>query len=301
VVTLYHIYRTGSVPRTVLFALLLLPFPLIWFIGRMGIGGIGATYAGAVSGLEEVGAQAVDLFTGSTILLDTLGSLLGGPMLWLAILGFVALAVPALRPPRMAEIVTLLVLVVLETLFLTKFAADLGSSFWPRYTAGVAVLLLPFAAFGLIAVIRPGPVAAIAALLAVVAMITAAFFRSVDLYIVREIPPSTREASSWVEHRPAEERLLLTRMGWQSSYIPLLARLDRDRYRIISHWLPDEELRWFACEQMPAYIITRDTDVNLLERMRRVAGVKARLDAPIARFGRMAALPLDDQDCARPG
>ncbi len=78
----------------------------------------------------------------------------------------------------------------------------------------------------------------------------------------------------------------------------MLARLPWDRYRIVSTWLPDAELRRFVRDRHPRYVVTRPGDLDLLERLCQVARLAARPDRPLAVFGAVAVLELDPQGCA---
>jgi 4-amino-4-deoxy-L-arabinose transferase-like glycosyltransferase len=300
VVLLHHLVRTRSVWRGVLLALLLAPFPALWHAQRLPHSGLAVSYAGTVSGREVIGAYAVDAASGTLVFGTTLLAALGAPLLLLAALGLVGLSAGVRRPGRRADLAALLLLLAVQAACLARLATDFGVSFRARFVAAEAVLLLPLAGFAVAACLRPRPVAGAAVLMGALAMLHAA--QALDLDLVRGIPEPTRQAAAWVARRPPDEAFLMTRMGWQSTYVPVLARLDPQRYRTVSHWLPDEELRHFARTSYPAYVITRGSDGDLLERLCRVAGLKARADGPVARFGGLAVLPLapEPEGCATP-
>jgi hypothetical protein len=296
VLALHHLLRTRSLWRATLLGAVLGAFPLLWLAERARLLGAGllASYSSTIAGAGTIGARPVDLPAGALALADGLAAQLGAPLLWLAALGLVAAA--ALR--RSLDLAAFAALLAAEAALLAKLAADLGDAFWPRYPLTLAVLLLPPAAFALAACLRP-PVARHAVSLAAgVAMLHAAWSRGLYLYLVPEIPAATRAAAAWVAARPADEPLLLTRMGWQATYVPVLARLPWDRYRVVSTWLPDAELRRFVRYRDPRYVVTRAGDVDLLERLCQVAGVAARPDRPLAVFGPVAVLELDPEGCA---
>jgi hypothetical protein len=86
-------------------------------------------------------------------------------------------------------------------------------------------------------------------------------------------------------------------MSWQASYVPVLDRLPPQRYRVLSDWLPDAELRDFAQRQRPAFVLTRPDDAALLANLCRETGLTARADRPLARFDRLTVLPLEPGGC----
>jgi hypothetical protein len=194
----------------------------------------------------------------------------------------------------------MLALLAVESVFLAKFAADRGAALWPRYLMGEALLLLPFAALALAASLRPPPLALAAAVLALAAMPASTWWHQPDLYLVRAIPDATRAAAAWVAAQPGEPAFLMTRMSWQSSYLPVLDRLPPDRYRVLSDWLPDDELRDFVRDRRPAFVLTRADDAGLLAKLCPVAGTMPLADRHLATFDRIVALPLDPARCALP-
>ena len=296
-VTLHHLARTRSLARTALVALAMAPFPALWLAERASQGGLAAAYADAISGAAYVGAHSVDLVTGAANAAATLVALMGGPLVWLGLLGLATLPLRLHRPGPWPDRALPLALLALETLFLAKFAADRGAALWPRYLATELVLLLPFAAGALAVCVRPTAVRAAAAALALAAACYATWARAPDLYLVRAIPDATREAAAWIAMRPSDEAFLMTRMSWQASYVPVLDRLPPQRYRVLSDWLPEADLRDFVRTRHPAYVLTRADDAGLLVRLCREGGLMARADRPLATFDHLVVLPLEQGPC----
>ena len=201
-VTLHHLARIRSLARTALVALAMAPFPALWLAERASQGGLAAAYADAISGAAYVGAHSVDLVTGAANAAATLVALMGGPLVWLGLLGLATLPLRLHRPGPWPDRALPLALLALETLFLAKFAADRGAALWPRYLATELVLLLPFAAGALAVCVRPAAVRAAATALALAAACYATWARAPDLYLVRAIPEATREAAAWIAERP---------------------------------------------------------------------------------------------------
>src|SRR3954451_13147387 len=296
-VTLHHLARTRSLARTALVALAMAPFPTLWLAERASQGGAAAAYADAISGAAYVGAHSVDLATGAANAAATLVALTGGPLVWLGLLGIVALPLRLHRPGPWADRALPLALLALETLFLAKFAADRGAALWPRYLATELVLLLPFAAGALAVCVRPAAVRAAATALALAAAGYATWARAPDLYLVRAIPEATREAAGWIAARPADEAFLMTRMSWQASYVPVLDRLPPQRYRVLSDWLPDAGRRDFVRPRPPAYVLPRADAAGLLVRLCREGGLMAPARRALATFSRLVVLPLEQGPC----
>ena len=89
----------------------------------------------------------------------------------------------------------------------------------------------------------------------------------------------------------------MTRMSWQASYVPVLDRLPPQRYRVLSDWLPDADLRDFAATRHPAFVLTRADDAALLVHLCREAGLTAHADRPLATFQHLVVLPLEPGRC----
>ena len=126
-VTLHHLARIRSLARTALVALAMAPFPALWLAERASQGGLAAAYADAISGAAYVGAHSVDLVTGAANAAATLVALMGGPLVWLGLLGLATLPLRLHRPGPWPDRALPLALLALETLFLAKFAADRGA------------------------------------------------------------------------------------------------------------------------------------------------------------------------------
>lgn len=311
VLALHHLLRRRSPWRAGLLALATLPFPLLWMANRLQIGGLAKAYGGTTGGAAALGADPLGLAGGAASFAGALQTITGGPLLWLALIGVLGFAAaragagpagddPAGDPARRwrLDLAAYLGVVAGQTLFLVKFAADMGAALWPRYLAMEAVLLLPLAAHAVAACLQPRAVRDAAALAAVGAMLFTAWDGRSSFYLVRRVPEDARVAARWLGERPRAEAFLLTRMSWQSSYLPVLARLSPDRYQIVSNWIPDERLKIFTRDRRPALVVTRDGDAELLDRVCRVTGLRGRTDAPVARFGKLVVLPLVDGECA---
>lgn len=301
ILVLHNLARTRSLAHTALAAAAVSLFPALWLAERASRGGMLAAYDLVARSARFVGAAPVDLASAAANLGDALAILLGSVVVWLAPLGLVALLLGARPVGRRADRIAWLALLAAFAAFFLRFAADRGTALLPRYVLVLAVLLLPAAALALAACLRPRPVARAGATLAAVAMLYVAYARDLDLHLVKEVPAATREAGAWLSARPADERILITRMAWQSSYLPVAARLEPERYRIISDYLPDEQLRDFARQGRPTLIVTRDTDADQLLHVCRVTGLRARTSGLVARFGRIAVLALEPAPCDAPG
>lgn len=287
---LHQLLATRSLARAGLVLLAVLPMPAFWTLAALGgpaglLGGLDYVAAsGASAGGAPVPPSEAAAIAGAELL-----AALGPLTALLAAFGLVFLPFGGGRARAAAALLWLLLLGGCLALLLL-LAAGRGASLVDRYALPGAVLALPLAAAALARLpVRP-PVAAALVLAVASSTAIATWMRPPELYLRREVPAQVRAAADWLarQRRPGGA-VLLTRAGWWSTYVALLARLGRDEHRIVSWYLEDRALRAFLARARPTLLVTRPADGRFLERIR-AAGAEP--GPPLATFGTFEIRPL---------
>lgn len=287
---LHQLLATRSFARAGLVLLAVLPMPAFWTLAALGgpaglLGGLGYVAAsGASVGGAPVAALEAPMVAGAELL-----TVLGPASAALAAAGLLALPLAGGRA-RAALALLWLFLLAGCLLLLLLLAAGRGASLVDRYALWAAVLALPLAPAAIGEALARPPRAAALVLALAAATALATWERPPELYLRRELPAEVRAAADWLaRERPPGAAVLLTRAGWWSTYVALLARLGRDEHRIVSWYLEDRALRAFLARARPTLLVSRPTDGPLLDRIR-AAGAEP--GPPLATFGAFEIRPL---------
>lgn len=289
-VALHQFLAHGRPGRTFLAVLVLLPVPAFWTATALGgpMGLLDAFGYVTASG-ATVGGAAVSPLEGSRIAAGKLLALLGPATATLAPVGLVAGLAGAGRAAR-AEAAAGLLLLVGFLALLAALAIGRGASLVDRYALDAAVFALPLAAAAIREALRPPRRGVALALALAGSTALATWAHPPRLYLQRAIPGEVVELARFLDReRPAGTAVLFTRAGWLPTYVPLLHRLGREEYRIVSWYLPEPALRAFLRRARPRLLITRAGDEAFLERVRAAGGEPG---PPIARFRALEVRPL---------
>lgn len=285
IVPLHQLLAHGRPSRAALALLALSPVPAYWTLTALG------GPAGLLEAFRYVSASAASVGGGSVPLLEALGiagrkllAVLGPATAALAPVGLAAGPAAAGRAARADAAAGSLLLLGWSAL-LAGLAIGRGAALVDRYALDVAVFALPLATAAVREALRPG-VRGLALALALAGS-TALATRSnpPELYLQRRIPGEVVELARFLdrERRPGEA-ILFTRAGWLPTYVPLLHRLGREDYRIVSWYLDEPALRAFLARRRPALLVSHDGDAAFVERVR-AAGAEP--GEALARFGRL--------------
>ncbi len=290
VAPLHQLTAGAGVGRAALALLAVLPVPTFWTVGALGgPSGLLAALAFVQESAAAVGGTAVPLAPAVRLAGERLVAILGPATATLAVAGLLAPRAVADRAARAGSLTGILALSI-TCGALVELARGRGESFVDRYALPAAVLLLPFAVGALAPAL--GSIRRGGALVLALAGSTglATWLAPPQLYLQRRIPDEVVELARFLDReRPPGAAILFTRAGWLPTYVPLLHRLGRDEYRIVSWYLPDPALRAFLARARPALLVTRSGDEPFVERIR-AAGAEP--GAPTVRFGRLEVRPL---------
>jgi len=158
-----------------------------------------------------------------------------------------------------------------------KLAIDRGNFMWGRYLLFVFVMILPFGALVISRYLKNRTyVLIIAVLLAVTPIFISQRVNKPDLYIVKNAARGIEPLGRWLADSPFQDSpLLLTKMSWDSTYLPLYRPEIAFRYIIVSDWLRDDShLRDFILGFQPQLLITRDGESKHISRIEKFIGAK---------------------------
>jgi hypothetical protein len=229
-----------------------------------------------------VGGRTVSIGEAATIATAKLALLAGPATLALAAAGLVLLA---RSRSSAADRLIWLAATIGAFVFVIVIARERGPSFVDRYALAATVLALPLATFAIAPALAE--LVRAAALVAAIAgsTIVATVLTPPELYLARRFPGEVVELARWLDdNRRPGETLLFTRGGWLPTYVPLLHRIGRDEYRIVSWYLSEPALRAFIARGRPTFLLTRDGDEAFVERVRSAG---AEPGESLARFGRL--------------
>ena len=287
---LWHLVRFRCLSCSLAFGLALSLVPLFWIMKALGgPAGLLAAFDFVAESRAAIGGEAVSWAVGMGILWGRLGQTIGPALPVLAVAGL-----PVCWCQKPAERLVWVAVLLGATFLALLLAVERGQSFVDRYVLTMAVLAIPL---GLVAVrqVLAVPWQGMALVLVLAgSMMAANWLDPPQQYLVRRYPPETIELARWLDqNRAPDTRLLLSRMSWQASYVPLFHRLGRDEYRIISWYLSDSALRKFLARR-PTLLITRDGDEAFVQRVT-AAGWQL-VPTPLARFGKIRVHRLQPPD-----
>lgn len=280
---LHRLVATRKLLEALLVAALLAPVPVLWIV--FGLGGLEGLWAGferiGASG-ATVGGRAVSIGEAATIATTKLALLAGPATLALAPAGLVLLA---RSRSSAADRLLWLAATIGAILFVIVIARERGPSFVDRYALAATVLALPLATSAIAPALAEFARAAVLVAAIAGSTVVATVLAPPELYLARRFPGEVVELAHWLDgNRRPGETLLFTRGGWLPTYVPLLHRVGRDEYRIVSWYLSEPGLRSFVARGRPTFLVVRDGDEAFVERVRSAG---AEPGAPVARFGRL--------------
>lgn len=289
-VPLHQLLAGAGAARAFFAFLALVPIPAFWTATALGgLAGLASAFAYVVESGRALGGSSVPLGEGLRLAAATLLAVLGPASAALVPVGLLAGRTAGGRAAWADAVVGLLLLLGFSALLLA-LAVGRGASLVDRYALDAAVLALPLAAAALGEALRPAGRGLALALALAASTALATWKDPPQLYLQRAIPPEVVELARRLDReRPPGTAVLFTRAGWLSTYVPLLHRLGREEYRIVSWYLSDRALRTFLARARPSLFVTRSGDEPFVERVRAAGGEPG---PPIARFGRLELRPL---------
>ncbi|MBI3386401.1 MAG: glycosyltransferase family 39 protein [Deltaproteobacteria bacterium] len=269
----YNAWQRRNVRLTVGMGVVVLAFPFLWSVGNYrDFGDAFYGFTAAAKPLE--GAHPSDAGTAVTIIARQMAGHLGWILPIAALLGLGVTVLRLISRRAVAAEVCLLLLIGAAWVIVFRHAMDLGRGFWDRYSILAYVALLPFAALGYGRCFGLKRKRLVLGAVTLSGTMLAAYVSSNRAVFVTQKQPSEMiEIANWLRSGVHDrDAVLLTKMSWESSYLPLYLPQLSGRYLIVSPWASDDALRNFVRDQKPL-LITRAADAEDRARIERVVGI----------------------------
>lgn len=273
----YHYLRTRDARSSLLVLIVLLAFPLAWLAGNQVYEG--SFVWGFVAGAKGTGAAG----SRRAGLPEAIGILGGKTVLHLGVLpfaiapGLAAQLVRALRKEASRDGWLYLGIACLLWLWLLAFAMVRGASLLDRYLLLGVVVSLPFAWLWLAPRFeRARSGLGICVVAALVPLGAVALTRRPAVYsLTPSHPVEIERVAAWLKTGPHRDAaVVLTRMRWDSTLLPLYHPAIASRHLIVSGWVSDSTIQRFLRRRRPPLLITRDGDEEHVARVEALLGRK---------------------------
>jgi hypothetical protein len=279
----YLYARSRSIAVTALAAIGLLVFPIAWSVGNyLNSGDPFLGMSIAAHPLE--GGKPMSIVGAGTYLWLLVRQQLGWLLALGAIAGLLGETYRAFYGRSERTIVTdraaYALLVIVVWAMLLDGTMHRGPALYNRYLLFGLTLALPLAAVAFIDVAgRYRHSIAIGAV--IIAASLAMPYRGLyplrggwtPIFVTRDKPVDIIALARWLETSPyRNDAVVLTRLDWQSSYLPLYVPQLDTHHIIVSVWVPDEATRGFVEGQHPTLLITGRQDSDEIARLDRAIG-----------------------------
>jgi 4-amino-4-deoxy-L-arabinose transferase-like glycosyltransferase len=283
----YYFLKTRRAGTAIFIMLVLIISPVAWMLGNYFHTKdlLPSFTANTKTGVISVGAHSVGLLVTFRILAGKAITHLGWIPLIAVVGAFVELIRSLKRDINLERTLHVWIAFVFWA-FMVIFAMFRGTSLWDRYMLFGFVIALPFAASLLIRYFSSYTRRSIALIIGItIASVWVSFFtRYPQRYVTRTQPVEIKKLAGWLEKSAwRDDAILLTKMGWQSSYLPLY--FPEVRYAIVSNWLEESRLQNFLRNQRPSLLITWPGDGEFQSRVEALLGWQIEDDRLVRRQG----------------
>jgi len=274
-------------------AAILLAFPAAWSAGNY-LAFHDPLY-GLLQGARPLeGGGTVSMRVALTNVVSEAGRHLGWLLSAVALAGLIGEVVRAARRTISAERTGYALLVLAVWTLNVGGARSVGPALYDRYLLLGYVLILPYAAA---IYLRYGghyqhciAIGVVGSLLCVIAAYS--LYRPV-VFVTRDQPTEMIALAHWLARTPyRNETVVMTRMQWQSTYLPLYLPQLIERCLLVSVWVDDGTVERFVRERRPQLLITRADDAPQRARLERIMGRAIGEDARIYEAGGVTAYDL---------
>jgi hypothetical protein len=177
-------------------------------------------------------------------------------------------------------------LTVVVWLMILSSSRSLGPGLYSRYLLFGLTAALPFAVVLPLEVFGRSRSVLAASALVILVSLGIAFQGDTWEWVTRQTPTDIVGIARWLPNTPyRSDAVLMTKMDWQSTYLPLYAPQLSDHSLIVSVWIDDATLRRFVKEERPTLLITRREDESYRERIAQITGRSITPDRCVYRDG----------------
>jgi hypothetical protein len=287
----YYFLKTRNVKTTLAIIFVLGIFPLAWLTASYAHSGdsLSGYLFDAERGAAAVDEKAVGFLMGVAVLVHMMARNLG-VILAIGIVGLVWQVARLASGKTSAEQSLYLAMVLLFWAFTVYFTSQRGWSLWNRYLLFGLVTMLPFIVLPFAGSMkRHAHLPILVVLLSVGSIGIATAWGLPSVHLRPAQPNEIKTLASWLTASPyRDDAVLLTRMGWHSTYLPLyapaLASCPSARFKVVSFWAEDPEVARFVKSERPALLITQDGDESFQARVENLFGAKLRTEDLVYRL-----------------
>jgi hypothetical protein len=264
----YVAWRTGRYGVATAFFVALAAFPVAWSIGNLVHEG--DPFVGFNAAIHEraIGETRVGLVRAVRVLAAHTRGHLGWVLAPAFVVGITLELIRLIRRQLSLERAFYLMVVLALWGIMGAFTLARGETVWTRYLLMLFVLSIPFAALPFFAgplgrrTARAPWIAALALSLTVALSYVADWpYGHEGYWITREQPRDMRAAARFLDEQSLGHMpVVLTPMGWQSTYLPALLPSVAGRTLIVSDWLDDEFIDAWIKGARPAVLLTASGD-----------------------------------------
>jgi 4-amino-4-deoxy-L-arabinose transferase-like glycosyltransferase len=294
--TFYYYWKTRKPSIAILMMLVLLTFPVAWMLGNyFHSGDLPFLHAQLKQAPRAMGTHPVDSFAAIRIIGRKSVSHLGWILLLAGILGAILQIVQAIRGRINAECTLYLLMLFVFTGFMFSFAMLRGKSLLDRYLLFGFVMALPIALSSFVHyLINYQRWLGLLTCIALISVGLSNFSNRPEIYVTREQPAEIKKVADWLKNSPyRNDAILATKMGWQSSYLPLYLRRSGFRYFIVSPWSRDSDLRDFLQEEEPSLLITRNGEDEFKSRIEALIRTRIERNRLVHKVGTIEIISLN--------
>lgn len=284
----YYFWKTRKAPIAILILLILLSFPATWILGNyLHTGDLFYGFSAAKIGAEAVGAQVVDLVSAIKIIGRKTITHLGWIISIAVACGVILQLIQAIKGKIDMERTLFTLVIFIFWSVMLYFAMVRGSSLFDRYLLFGIVMALPFAAFPFISHFNAyRQWLGVVTLVAIASLGVSMFSHRTFMYVTQKQPSEIKKIAAWLQDSSySDDPVLLTKMGWQSTYLPLYLPEVASRYLIVSFWVEDSTVKEFLRDQKPSILITREGDEEFQSRIEALLGREISIEELVYKEG----------------
>jgi hypothetical protein len=289
----YVSVRLRAPAVVILAAALLLAFPAAWSAGNY------RAFHDPLYGLRLgtrplEGGGAVNVSTAIANVARQATNHVGWPLSVAALGGLIGEFSRAVRRTISAERAGYAILVTAVWMLIVAGARSVGPALYDRYLLFGYVLVLPYATVLYLRYCGRYRHCIAIGVLVSLASVTAAYgLHRPPIWVTRTQPTEIVEVAHWLpSSRYQNDAVLMTKMEWQSTYLPLYLPQLSGRYFIVSVWAGDETLQRFVHDRRPSLLITQAGDASYRARVERILGRAITADSRVYSVGGVEAYDL---------
>lgn len=289
----YVSVRLRAPAVVILAAVLLLAFPAAWSAGSY------RAFHDPLYGLRLgtrplEGGGAVNASTAIANVARQATHHLGWPLSVAALGGLIGECFLALRRTISTERAGYAILVAAVWVLIVVGARSVGPALYDRYLLFGYVLVLPYATVLYLRYCgRYRHSIAIGALVSLASVVGTYWLYRPPIWVTCRQPTEIVDVARWLPStRYRNDAVLMTKMEWQSTYLPLYLPQLSGRYFIVSVWVDDGALQRFVHDRRPSLLITQAGDAPYRARVERILGRAITADSRVYSVGGVEAYDL---------